>query len=230
MTCSAWVAWESYIAQTTCSAILARLQALHDAGFVHGDVKASNVKVAERDGLDSVKLIDLGLARALDDPEHDAECVTSGTPEYMAPEVIRGEGALPAADIYATGVILYELLTGTTPFEGGTSYDIMIRHLDDEVVPPSIRCPNRSIPPAFERAVMIALEKDPTARRTTAAAFATAIVAATPMIEPPVSCGGESLVFSSTMPTADWHLPATSLPMSSRARYSASLAEEYLLT
>ena len=83
--------------------------------------------------------------------------------------------------------------------------------MNDEVVPPSLRCPDRWIPSELERAIMVALEKAPCARHATAMGFADAIAAATPMIEPPAPPGGRSLAFSTTAPTADWQsadLPA----------------------
>lgn len=168
--------------------ILAGLQALHDAGFVHGDVKSGNVMIDSANGVDAIKLIDLGLAHSPDvtDATTDAteQGMVSGTPEFMAPEVVRGDGVVPASDIYAAGVVCYQLLTGTTPFEGGTSREILRRHLDDVIVPLSLRCADRNIPSALEHAVMIALQKEPAARFATAAAFARALEAATPAIEP----------------------------------------------
>ncbi|HEU4727255.1 MAG TPA: serine/threonine-protein kinase [Kofleriaceae bacterium] len=183
--------------------MLSGLQALHDARFVHGDVKTGNVLVESRGRADRVKLIDLGLARPPDEAGAVRARMASGTPEYMAPEVIRGDGTLPASDLYATGVVLYQLLTGTTPFEGGTSREILRRHLDDEVVPPSLRCPDRNIPGALERIVMIALAKDPNARQASAAAFAAALAAA-PIAEAPPHTGRRPAVFSATAPTREW--------------------------
>lgn len=183
--------------------ILAGLQALHDAGFVHGDVKSGNVLVDACGDGDTIKLIDLGLARTPETPDPSGGRMASGTPEYMAPEVVRGEGAVARSDTYAAGVVLYQLLTGTTPFEGGTSREILRRQLDDVVVPPSLRCPDRTIPMAIERAVMTALEKDLAARHPSAAAFAAAIAAATPSIEPPRAPGDARRVFSTDAPTLD---------------------------
>jgi serine/threonine-protein kinase len=191
--------------------ILAGLQALHDAGFVHGDVKSANVLVDITCG-DAAKLIDLGLARTPEPRDPAGERLASGTPEYMAPEVVRGDGTVPASDLYATGVVLYQLLTGTTPFEGGTWREILRRQLDDAVVPPSLRCPDRTIPDELERAVMIALEKDPAARHASATAFAEALAAATPRIEPPHAPSGARLLFSTEAPTQEFcsrDLPAT---------------------
>lgn len=171
-------------ASTIVGQILAGLQALHDAGFVHGDVKSGNVMIDSTNGVDTIKLIDLGLAHAPDTTDATEQGMVSGTPEFMAPEVIRGEGVVPASDIYAAGVVCYQLLTGTTPFEGGTSREILRRHLDDIIVPLSLRCADRNIPSALEHAVMIALQKDPAARFMSAAAFARVLEATTPAIDP----------------------------------------------
>ena len=107
----------------------------------------------------------------------------SGTPEYLAPEVIGGASPSPAADLYAVGVILYELIVGTTPFAGGNSFEILTRQLEEDVVPPSLRCPEQRVPRDLERVVLRALEKDPRSRFPSAAAFATGLIAATPAIE-----------------------------------------------
>jgi serine/threonine-protein kinase len=172
--------------------ILAGLAAAHAAGVVHADIKSDNILVdPRRDGSDAVKIIDFGLASIhqpgtmIPELDHDAagHLMMSGTPEYMAPEVIRGEGALPASDIYAVGVIIYEMLIGTTPFCGAPSV-ILESHLRDHAVRPTLRCRDRFIPAAFERALMKALEKDPSRRHANASAFAAAILAATPSAEP----------------------------------------------
>ena len=78
------------------------------------------------------------------------------------------------------GVILYEMMTGDTPFAGGTPATILERHLTEDAVSPSARRPNSFIPIAFERAIMRALEKDPAKRHASAASFAAALAAATP--------------------------------------------------
>jgi len=140
--------------RTVAAQVLAGLAAIHRAGLVHADLKSDNLLV---DG-DQLTIIDFGLAR-------EACCadrhLISGTPEYMAPELIRGDVITPAADLYAVGVILYELLTGTTPFGGGTASVIFNRHLHDDVVPPSKRCPDRRIPAALDALVVRALAKKP---------------------------------------------------------------------
>jgi serine/threonine protein kinase len=167
--------------------ILAALGSIHGAGIVHADVKCDNFLVESVDGRDHVTMIDFGLARFAvssqsPDFENGVEVVT-GTPEYMAPEVIDGGPAIAASDLYGAGVILYELLTGVTPFGDGTSEEIMARHTNEAAIPPSLRCPDRNLTPALDRVVLRALEKRPEARFADAAAFASALrsaVAAAP--------------------------------------------------
>jgi serine/threonine-protein kinase len=152
--------------------LLRALAHAHGRNVVHADVKSDNVLLASGD---RATLIDFGVARLLDEPLAIVDPMVSGTPDYMAPEVILGRAPGPSADLYAVGVILYELLTGTTPFGGGTSTEIMTRHLDEDVEPPSSRRPDRHIPVALERVIMRALAKDPWLRFPSALAFATAL-------------------------------------------------------
>lgn len=148
--------------------ILSALEEAHEAGVVHADLKADNIIVEHRrGGWDLAKVVDFGIARLVgrEDPDERAIC---GTPEYMAPEVIRGQDPTFAADIYAVGILLYELMTGATPFAGGNSMDVLRKHLDSAPIPPSERCPDRAIHPVLEEAALRALAKDPRARFRTA--------------------------------------------------------------
>ncbi|MCW5803623.1 MAG: serine/threonine protein kinase [Deltaproteobacteria bacterium] len=185
--------------------LLAGLAAIHRALLVHADMKSDNILVDAAHG-DRATIIDFGLARAPHASPHRADPkLVSGTPEYMAPELIRGDAVTVAADLYAVGIILYELLTGTTPFCGGTTAEIFERQLRDEVVPPSLRSPDRTIPPALEAVVMRALHKEPAVRFGDAAAMAAAIARALPAscaddtAAPPSRCAA-----SASSPTCDW--------------------------
>ena len=168
--------------------VLAALGAIHTAGVVHADVKSDNFLVESRDGRDHVTMIDFGLARfaaATPDVElEDGEPIVSGTPEYMAPEVVCGEPPVAASDLYGAGVILYELLTGATPFGGGSAVQIMVSHAQDAATPPSLSRTDRNIPVALDLVVMRALEKRPQARFADAAAFADAVRAASAEVGP----------------------------------------------
>jgi serine/threonine-protein kinase len=142
--------------------ILSALDAAHAARVVHADVKSDNFLVETVDGRDHVTLIDYGLARM--DGALPFDGMVSGTPEYLAPELIRGDSATPASDRYGAGIILYEMLTGRTPFAGGTTAEILDRQLADPVVPPSLRSGNRDLSGAIDHVVMRALSKNPESR------------------------------------------------------------------
>jgi serine/threonine-protein kinase len=161
--------------------ILDGLGAIHRAGVVHGDVKADNILIEARgDGTDSVKLIDFGLAEVDlgGEPAPLEDELVAGTPDYMAPEVIRGRRPRPASDLYAAGVLLYELVTGVTPFGGAESpSEVLRRHLEEEAVPPSLRAAGWPIPAALDRIVLRALAKEPRSRFAGAAAFAAELAA-----------------------------------------------------
>jgi serine/threonine-protein kinase len=189
--------------------ILTALGATHDSGVVHGDVKSDNFLVDAARGRDHVTLIDFGLARIEGAPvqpdTEQGEVMVSGTPAYMAPEVICGEPPTASSDLYGAGVILYELLTGETPFAGGTAMEIMIKHVQDAVIPPSLRCPDRDIPAALDRVVLRALDKRPRMRFADAAEFARELRAAVRAPRMPV--GRPAAIQASSLPlspTRDW--------------------------
>ena len=110
-------------------------------------------------------LLDFGLARTLSSNKGHA---LTGTPHYVAPERIRGKPATPQSDVYAMGILLYELLTGKVPWDGPTP-QILTGHLDHAPTPPSQLMP--TLDPAVERLVLHALEKDPLNRHKDMAAF-----------------------------------------------------------
>lgn len=189
--------------------LLDGLDALHGAGIVHADVKSDNVLLGTNpDGREVAKLIDFGLAHPDLERRHappaQIDDIVSGTPDYMAPEVIRGEGSTPLSDLYSAGVILYELVTGTTPFAGGTSSEIVQRHLRESVIPPSLRRPDLEIPPILERIIMRALEKEPAKRFPSAAAFAAALAVAIPVLPDDTGTMRITDSFSTDAPTLDW--------------------------
>jgi serine/threonine-protein kinase len=170
-------AFELARVRTIALQILSGLDAIHQAGLVHADLKSDNILL---DAGDRAVIIDFGLARAPRTRLRDDEQVISGTPDYMAPELIRGTPITAAADIYAIGVILYEMVTGSTPFAAATASEIFHGHLDDDVVAPSLRRPDLPIPPALDAAICAALEKDPAARPASALVLRDLIARAIP--------------------------------------------------
>ncbi|MEO6774328.1 MAG: serine/threonine-protein kinase [Kofleriaceae bacterium] len=186
--------------------ILLGLGAIHRAHLVHGDIKSDNVLVGASAAEPRATIIDFGLACPAGERTVDE---ISGTPDYMAPEVIRGARPSSASDLYAVGVILYEMLTGTTPFVGATAAMVFEAQLHDVLVPPSLRCPDRTIPSALERLVLRALAKDPADRPHDAELFATAIDRAALAPHDELHARA-STAFSTTGPTRDWAaLPGT---------------------
>ncbi len=153
--------------------LAAALDYAHVHGIVHRDLKPANVLLTPSG---EPILSDFGLARLLQSAQRlTASGAALGTPEYMAPEQAMGEAVGPAADIYAFGVILYEMLTGAVPFPGETPVAIILAHLHQP--PPPLRRANPSLSEATEAVVMQCLAKEPTDRFPSATAAIQALEA-----------------------------------------------------
>jgi eukaryotic-like serine/threonine-protein kinase len=149
------------------------LSAAHRRGIVHRDVKPQNILVG-RDG--SIKLTDFGIASVYKDINAERLTTTGmtlGTVQYYAPEQAQGEIVSPAADVYALGIVMYEMLTGRTPFDGDTPVAVAMQHIQDPPTPPSHF--NPAIPPALEEIIMRCLEKVPEMRFRDGSALARAL-------------------------------------------------------
>ena len=158
------------------SQVLDALAESHSCGIIHADVKADNVLVeSTRDGGVAARLFDFGLAKAYAPDSSGDPHLLYGTPEYMAPEIVRGEPASPASDVYAVGALLYELLTGETPFGGGPAHEILARHLGEDPVPPSFLRGDGRIPSNVEAVIMRTLAKNPLDRFEDAQMFVSEI-------------------------------------------------------
>ena len=177
---------------TIVNQIAGALGAAHAKGIVHRDLKPENVMLTKREGrrelirqisdesglhtvterekaFDFVKILDFGVAKVRDPNVSEARVtqqgVVFGTPEYMAPETARIGVSDPRTDIYALGVIFYEMLTGTIPFAGETAVDVMLKVVSEPVTPPRDRAPGIEITPEAEQLIMKALSKDPLRRQ-----------------------------------------------------------------
>jgi eukaryotic-like serine/threonine-protein kinase len=156
------------------AAVADALQAAHSSGVVHRDVKPGNVFLTS-DG--EVKVLDFGIASAAG----EATLTTGemlGTPAYLAPERVLGHPATPAADIYALGVVLYELLAGRRPFDEGSDIELAMAHVHAHPAPLALAA--ASAPPFLVAACEQAMAKDPSARPSSAAAFAQLVRAQRP--------------------------------------------------
>jgi beta-lactam-binding protein with PASTA domain/predicted Ser/Thr protein kinase len=139
--------------------ILSALRFAHRNGIVHRDIKPHNVIV---DGEGRVKVMDFGIARAGTASQMTEAGSIIGTAQYLSPEQARGAPVDQTSDLYSTGIVLYELLTGTVPFTGETPVEIAMKHLSQVPPPPSSHRPE--VPRDLDYVVLRALAKDPADR------------------------------------------------------------------
>ncbi|GAA3214247.1 hypothetical protein GCM10020256_14920 [Streptomyces thermocoprophilus] len=154
--------------------IASGLTAAHTAGVVHRDLKPANVMLT-RDG--TVKILDFGMGSVVDDPDQTrltSTGVSVGTARYMAPEQFRAERVSAAADLYALGCILYELLIGRPPFSARTPFELSQQHLYD--TPPQVTLVRPDLPAELVRLVERLLEKDAENRPENAAMVREALI------------------------------------------------------
>lgn len=160
--------------------VLDALHAAHEKGLVHRDMKPANCYRITRAGdQDYIKLIDFGIAK---DVSADVSTMTDtgvvmGTPHYMAPEQATAQPVDARTDVYAMGVILFHLLTGSRPFNADSVVAVLTKHLTEKRPSPRDRCPEAGISPELERTLLKAMAKEPDDRWQTAAEFRDALMA-----------------------------------------------------
>ena len=150
--------------------VLGALGSAHRRGLVHRDVKPENILISH-DG--EVKIADFGLVRAVAAAGITSTNVILGTAAYLSPEQVRDGSAEPASDIYATGILTYELLTGRTPFSGDSAWTLAYQRLDRDVPPPSRAIDG--VPVEFDTLVATATALDPARRYANGWAMADAV-------------------------------------------------------
>jgi beta-lactam-binding protein with PASTA domain/tRNA A-37 threonylcarbamoyl transferase component Bud32 len=150
------------------AAVCAALEYSHRAGIVHRDIKPGNVMLTPTG---DVKVMDFGIARALAATAATATqtAAVMGTAQYLSPEQARGELVDARSDVYSTGVLLYELLTGAPPFQGDSPVAVAYQHVREEPVPPSDVDPD--LPASLDAVVMKSLAKNPANRYQSAGEF-----------------------------------------------------------
>ena len=142
--------------------ICAGLAAAHEVGVIHRDIKPQNIIIEATGGL---KIMDFGIARLKEERGMTAEGTVVGTPDYMSPEQARGQQLDFRSDIYSTGVVLYEVFTGTIPFEGETPLAVVLKHIQE--APPSPQTRNPRIDPRISQIILKCMQKDPKDRYQT---------------------------------------------------------------
>jgi hypothetical protein len=150
--------------------ICAGLAAAHERGVVHRDLKPANIML---DGSGKIRITDFGLAGL------SGESLRAGTPAYMAPEQLGGGEVTARSDVYALGLVLYEMFTGRRALEGGNIAELIARREQDGITPPSQVLP--SLDPAIDRAIMRCLQPEPAMRPGSALAVAAALPGGDPL-------------------------------------------------
>jgi serine/threonine-protein kinase len=221
--------------------VCAALGVAHANGVIHRDLKPANILIERPEGSSGalsargirVKVVDFGLGKVLHG-ELTSTGLTEqgmifGTPEYMAPEQARGEELDARADLYALGIILYEMTVGEVPFQGRTAVSTMTAHLAEPVPSPRKKRPDARLSPALEAVIVRALSKDPASRYASAREMAEALATARdePLVIAP--SGVVSLADAAEMAQSDTdlHLEEQALGQAKtlRADEVAALAE-----
>ena len=150
------------------------LSAAHQAEVIHRDFKSGNVMLVTGAKRTCAVVTDFGLARGIHDDSSRSHAGMAGTVDYMAPEQVRGEELTPAADIYALGIVMYEMVTGQRPFTGDSKVTVAMKHLNDDPQPPRELAPH--LDPNWDDTILGCLRKPALERLQSAAEVKAALV------------------------------------------------------
>jgi serine/threonine protein kinase len=182
--------------------VLTALSEAHHLGIIHRDLKPENIVLEQlRSGADFVKVVDFGLAKMRAEVASNVTSpgIVCGTPDYMAPEQGRGDPIDARSDLYACGVILYQLLTGVLPFEGDSPTQVVLMHMSKRPLDPRDAAPPRNIPRTLAEVTLKALEKDAKDRYQSADEMSEGLAAALAAAEAPArpASDGQGVICSS---------------------------------
>ncbi|MCK2240160.1 MULTISPECIES: Stk1 family PASTA domain-containing Ser/Thr kinase [unclassified Crossiella] len=158
------------LALSVIEPVLSALAAAHRSGLVHRDIKPENVLIGKGG---AVKVADFGLVRAIAGAGTTSDSMILGTVAYLSPEQVATGAADARSDVYAAGIVLYEMLTGAQPYTGDTAISVAYRHVNSDVPAPGLAKPG--LPPALDELVLRATRRDPAQRPVDAAAFLLAV-------------------------------------------------------
>ena len=178
----------------TVADVCAALEYSHEAGIVHRDIKPANVMLTPGG---TVKVMDFGIARAVTSQTMTQTAAVIGTAQYLSPEQARGEHVDSRSDIYSTGCLLYELLTGTPPFSGDSPVAVAYQHVREDAPLPSSKA--RELTPSVDAVVMKALAKNPGNRYQSAGEMRDDLLRAAagrPVAATPILSGQETTVLA----------------------------------
>ncbi|HKQ07977.1 MAG TPA: serine/threonine-protein kinase [Blastocatellia bacterium] len=178
--------------------ICGALDAAHAVGVIHRDIKPDNIIIGDYGNSDWVEVVDFGVAKIREDLNRrvalTGDNVLVGTPRYMSPEQCEEHPVDARSDIYSLGVVLYEMLAGSTPFKWDSSTRLLVAHVTEP--PEPLRAQRPDIPAAVEAVVMQALEKDPDRRPQSAGEFARMFEEAAQLGQPVRATGNRGGAFS----------------------------------
>ena len=219
------------------SQVARALGAAHDLGIVHRDIKPDNVLlVPQADGTDLVKVLDFGIAKVTGEDlksgpgyKPTSTGMVLGTPHYLSPEQARGKksGEIDGrSDLYAVGVMLYEMVTGELPFKSDTAIEMLLHHIQTAPVPTHLLKPDMKIPEQASALIMKALAKDPGERFQTGEEMAEALAdpGDVPIEGPQKTPAGGSIAAFSTAAMAAAAAPATKKTKVKTAKVKATTA------
>jgi serine/threonine-protein kinase len=200
--------------------ILRAARFAHQRGVIHRDLKPHNVIV---DAEGRAKVTDFGIARAGASDMTETGSIM-GTVQYLSPEQAQGDAVGAASDLYAVGIVLYEMLTGRVPFDGDSPVTVALKQVSEAPVPPSVYTP--AVPPPLDAVVLRALEKDPAARFADADEFIAALAEVHAQLTAVPTAQATAVFGAAVDPTAADAAPFTDPELAALAHPGEPLAPE----